>query len=183
MTRKVELSLIGLFVLICLVLVGTGVGNRTGSNAVAQSNQNGQLSDGSDASVNQAKPNLPAPMGVTAQQINEVRNGGPLATAGSRGDADEGTTIEVTPTGISIKMGESLQFTARSINDDGQTLDISKSVRWISINTKVATVDSSGLVQGLSPGKCEIIAYGERHRGGAVIDAIISNPASIEIIE
>jgi len=54
-------------------------------------------------------------------------------------------SISITPTSKSISSGETQQYTAIGILQNGNTVDLTDSVTWTSSNTATATIDSSGL--------------------------------------
>jgi uncharacterized protein YjdB len=59
-------------------------------------------------------------------------------------------SISVTPTSYSVSSGQTEQFDAVGILQDGTTVDLTSSVTWTSSNTAVATIDSSGLATALT---------------------------------
>lgn len=60
------------------------------------------------------------------------------------------TSISITPTSPSISSGDTQQFTATGILQNGTTVDLTSSVTWASSNTAAATIDSSGLATALT---------------------------------
>ena len=68
------------------------------------------------------------------------------------------TSIAVTPTNSSILTGASRQFTATGTYSDGSTQNLSNQVTWASSNTRVATINTSGLATGISTGTTTISA-------------------------
>jgi uncharacterized protein YjdB len=59
-------------------------------------------------------------------------------------------SITLSPTGPSIKQGETEQFMATGHLQDGTTQDITDSVTWTSSNEEVATIDATGVATALS---------------------------------
>jgi trimeric autotransporter adhesin len=55
------------------------------------------------------------------------------------------TSISITPVTKSISSGQTQQYTAVGILQNGNTIDLTDSVSWSSSNTTVATIDDSGL--------------------------------------
>ncbi len=55
------------------------------------------------------------------------------------------SSISITPTSPSISSGQTQQFTAIGVLQDGSTTDLTSSATWTSSNTAAATVDDSGL--------------------------------------
>jgi uncharacterized protein YjdB len=64
-------------------------------------------------------------------------------------------SISVTPTSFSISSGQTEQFDAIGLLQDGTTVDLTSSVTWTSSNTTVATIDSSGLATALTVSSTE----------------------------
>ncbi|MEW5248434.1 Ig-like domain-containing protein [Microbulbifer sp. 2201CG32-9] len=60
--------------------------------------------------------------------------------------------------GVSVKVGDRLQFTAQGSYSDGSTADITDSVDWSSDATAIASVDSQGNVTAVSAGKAAVSA-------------------------
>lgn len=55
------------------------------------------------------------------------------------------SSISITSTSQSLSSGQTAQFTATGILQNGNTVDLTDSVTWTSSNTAAATIDSSGL--------------------------------------
>jgi uncharacterized protein YjdB len=55
------------------------------------------------------------------------------------------SSISITPSSKSISSGQTAQYTAIGILQNGNTVDLTNSVTWSSSNTTVATIDDSGL--------------------------------------
>ena len=68
------------------------------------------------------------------------------------------TSITVTPMSPSIWRGASLQFMATGTYSDGSTNNVSSQVTWTSSNMGVATINTNGLVTGVSTGATIISA-------------------------
>ncbi len=71
-------------------------------------------------------------------------------------------TIELTPAGQKLFLGEKRKYTATGIFSDGEIKDISQDVSWSSSDVSIATIDDTpgnkGLVSAKSIGYCDIIA-------------------------
>jgi uncharacterized protein YjdB len=63
-----------------------------------------------------------------------------------------GSLLTLDPTTAMLLPGESIRITAQAVHEDGSTSAVGK-VAWKSLKPEVATVDSSGLVVGVTPGK------------------------------
>jgi len=55
------------------------------------------------------------------------------------------SSITIKSTSQSLSSGQTAQFTATGVLQNGNTLDLTDSVTWTSSNTAAATIDSSGL--------------------------------------
>jgi trimeric autotransporter adhesin len=67
-------------------------------------------------------------------------------------------SIEITSTTTSISSGDTAQFTATGILQNGDTSDMTDSVTWNSSNTTAATINSSGLATAQSVSSTETTA-------------------------
>lgn len=67
-------------------------------------------------------------------------------------------SIAVTPTTATINIGQTQQFTATGSFANGSTSDITTSVTWVSSNTAVATITTSGLATAVGAGSTSITA-------------------------
>ena len=54
-------------------------------------------------------------------------------------------SLSITTTSQSLSSGQTAQFTATGVLQNGNTVDLTDSVTWTSSNTTAATIDSSGL--------------------------------------
>src|SRR5207253_4220921 len=77
-------------------------------------------------------------------------------------------TVAVSPPTASIQPGQTVQLTATLKDVNGNTLS-GRTVTWSSSNTSVATVSSSGLVSGVTPGSATITATSEGKSGTSFI--------------
>jgi hypothetical protein len=68
------------------------------------------------------------------------------------------TQLQITPQVSSIALGQTVQFKAMEILNDGSTKDVTKSVVWTSSNSGVASIDTSGSARSLSVGNVTLIA-------------------------
>ncbi|MDP5210371.1 Ig-like domain-containing protein, partial [Microbulbifer sp. 2205BS26-8] len=82
------------------------------------------------------------------------------------------TSIQVTPTVVSLPVGFSQQLTALGIFSDSSTLDITTSVNWFSDDTAIATVDSLGEVVTVAVGSTSL---------AATLEGIISNGVLVTV--
>jgi len=76
--------------------------------------------------------------------------------------------VKVSPDAVMLMMGETRQLTATVENVLGDTL-VDRAVVWSSTDSSVVTVDSTGLVTGLDPGRGSILATSGTQSGTAEI--------------
>jgi uncharacterized protein YjdB len=98
------------------------------------------------------------------------------------------SSITVSPAVFSIATGQSRQLSAVGVYNDGSSQDVSSQVTWNALSTSVATVDSSGLVTGVSAGSSSITAtLGSIHGtatatvSSALLTSIVITPATASI--
>jgi uncharacterized protein YjdB len=82
-----------------------------------------------------------------------------LVTGAGGGTSGTSAALALAPTTAILLPGESVQITPQALRDDGTALPLAK-VLWKSLKPEVATVDSTGLVVGVAPGKTIIQANG-----------------------
>lgn len=68
------------------------------------------------------------------------------------------TSISVSPAGTSISDGTAQQFIATGTYSDSATKDITASVTWVSSDSSVATINTSGMASAVSAGTTTIAA-------------------------
>jgi uncharacterized protein YjdB len=98
------------------------------------------------------------------------------------------SSITITPAVFSIASGQSKQLSALGVYSDGSSQDVTSQVTWNSLSTAYATVDSSGLVTGVSAGSSTITAtIGSTHGtaiatvSSALLTSIVITPATASI--
>src|SRR6059036_3297003 len=89
-------------------------------------------------------------------------------------------SVEVTPATASVQAGQTVQLTATPRDAGGNPLS-GRTVTWSSSNTAVATVSSSGLVSGVTPGSATITAASEGKSGTSTITVTPVPVASVEV--
>ena len=77
-------------------------------------------------------------------------------------------SVDVTPPTATVQAGQTVQVTATPRDANGAALS-GRAVTWSSSNTSVATVNSAGLVSGVTPGSATISATSESKTGTAGI--------------
>lgn len=95
-------------------------------------------------------------VGLGACDITETSEGKSATTHVTVGSSDTVASVDVSPNGVTIDVGGTVDLTATPRNSSGAPL--SDPVTWASSNAAVATVDSNGLVTGVGAGTCNITA-------------------------
>lgn len=75
--------------------------------------------------------------------------------------APQGTTLEavdVTPAGVSLRPGQTQQYTATGRFSNAATLDLTAVATWASSNTNFATVSTAGLATAVAQGDAQVQA-------------------------
>ena len=89
------------------------------------------------------------------------------------------SSVSITTTTSTLSSGQTAQFTANGVLENGNTVNLTDSVTWTSSNTAVATIDSSGLATAQtvsSSGTTTITAMSGNTRSNAV--TLTVSPAS-----
>lgn len=68
------------------------------------------------------------------------------------------TSITITPTAATVAKGLNTSFTAQGTYSDGTTADISNLVTWLSANTTISTINSTGVATGVANGSTTVTA-------------------------
>src|SRR5437763_1492493 len=89
-------------------------------------------------------------------------------------------TVDVTPPTATVQAGQTVQLTATPRDANGAALS-GRTVTWSSSNTAVATVNSAGLVAGVTPGAATITATSEGKSGTASITVTNVPVASVDV--
>ncbi len=66
--------------------------------------------------------------------------------------ADAITRLDLLPARAGIDVGETLQYQAIAITEQGRSLDVTSGADWTSINTSVAAISEDGKASGVTPG-------------------------------
>src|SRR5437899_2968800 len=81
------------------------------------------------------------------------------------------SSVTVTPNPATVQIGQTLQLTA-TLKDANQNVLTGRVVTWASDNTAVATVNSNGLVTGVTQGQATITATSETKTGTAAMTVV-----------
>ncbi len=90
------------------------------------------------------------------------------------------TSIAVGPT-ATINQGATVQESAVGTYNDGSTQTLGAGVQWSSSDSTAATVNSSGLVTGASPGSATITAAYKTTSGTSSITVSLGNVTALKI--
>lgn len=88
------------------------------------------------------------------------------------------TGIEVTPDVVRIHAGETVQLAAEATFSDGSRGDVSGSVRWVTGEPAVATVEAGGAVTGQAVGSTQVRVLYETGS-----DTFEGSPATVEVLD
>lgn len=91
------------------------------------------------------------------------------------------TSVAVTPASPSVAVGKTVQLTAVGGYDDGTSNKLTSSVTWSSSDSGVASVSTSGLLEGVSAGTATITASQLDKSGTTAAIITLSNVESIVI--
>jgi uncharacterized protein YjdB len=81
-----------------------------------------------------------------------INGTGPGADSAGRQVTPSGTVLTLDPASVTLMPGESVAITAQALRED-QTPAPTGRVTWKSLRPEVATVDTTGLVLGIAPGR------------------------------
>ena len=121
--------------------------------------------------------------------VTGVRPGSAVITATSEGGSGTATvtvspepvaSVEISPSGASLVVGQAIQMTAIARNGTGQILT-GRSVSWISGAPGLATVSPAGVVTGVSPGNAVIIATIDGKQASALVSVRFVPVASVTV--
>jgi len=93
------------------------------------------------------------------------------------------TSVQISPATISIGVGSNQQFTATGHYSDSSSKDITRSAQWISSDSSVASINSSGMAVGSNSGTVTITAKSGTQQSTAslTISPAASNLVSIAL--
>src|SRR5207253_166333 len=121
--------------------------------------------------------------------VSGVTPGSVTITATSEGKSGTSTitvtpvpvaSVEVTPATASVQAGQTVQLTATPRDAVGNPLS-GRTVTWSTSNTAVATVNSSGLVSGVTPGTATITAASEGKSGTSSVTVTNVPVATVDV--
>ena len=91
------------------------------------------------------------------------------------------TSLVLSPKVVSKKVGESQQFTAVALYDNGTTLDVTSTSQWSSSNAAVVSIGSNtGLATSLLPGQVTITAQSAGFSDTAVVNVAGTTRLSLD---
>jgi uncharacterized protein YjdB len=93
---------------------------------------------------------------------------------------DPVAAVEISPSAASIVVGQTAQLTAIPRNISGQALS-GRTVSWSTSSPSLASVSSTGVVTGISPGNAVIIASVEGRQASATVTVRAVPVASVQV--
>jgi Bacterial Ig-like domain (group 2) len=165
-----------------------GSGDKVGSAGTPLDAKLGDL--GSYGGKTQTIPLLPGSpaidagacaSGVTTDQRGIARPQGGSCDAGAfESQGVQTLAVAVTAGGpMTLKVGQTGQFTATGTFDGGGTADISTQVTWSSDATTILTVDSGGKATGVAPGVANVVAKMGDVTGKAGVTVTAGTPVGV----
>jgi plastocyanin len=95
--------------------------------------------------------------------------------------APKAQSVEITPTGIQVHVGEKVQFTAAAKDASGSTLPVQVTL-WSADPFDIAGTDQSGMVTFHLPGEVTVAAVVAGKTGYAHVTVLIPPPATLEVL-
>lgn len=91
------------------------------------------------------------------------------------------TSLAVGPSTPTIQQGNTLQMAATGTYDDGSTKALTGKVLWSSSDSAIASINSTGLMTGVSPGSATITASSGTISGSTSVTVSLQNITSITV--
>ncbi|MEO7998615.1 MAG: Ig-like domain-containing protein [Gemmatimonadaceae bacterium] len=92
----------------------------------------------------------------------------------------EVATVQIAPTSVSVRIGTTVPLLAQTTDAEGNALS-NRQITWTSGNLAVATVNSAGVVTGVSAGAATITAASEGRSGTAAVTVTLNPVAAVTI--
>lgn len=136
---------------VSITIYGTNFGNSKGSSTVKF---NGTTA--TPTSWNSSQIVTPVPSGATTGSL-VVHINGVDVNAGNFSVVTI-VSVAVAPANLTLPINSWQRFQAIATNSDGSTQDIALNATWSSSNTTVGTIDTTGVLDGLSEGQTTVQA-------------------------
>ncbi len=91
------------------------------------------------------------------------------------------STLTVGPTTPTFQQGSTLQMAATGTFNDGTTQDLTSKAFWSTSDSTIASINTTGLVTGVSPGQATITAASGTVSGSTTITIALANITSIAV--
>lgn len=91
------------------------------------------------------------------------------------------STLTVGPTTPTFQQGSTLQMAATGTYNDGTTQDLTSKAFWSTSDSTIASINTTGLVTGVSPGQATITAASGTVSGSTTITIALANITSITV--
>lgn len=89
--------------------------------------------------------------------------------------------IEINPDNQAVKIGETVSFTAKMFDNQGQLLNMQPSFTWSVTDTEIAEIDPQGIAKGKKLGQVNLQAEYMEVKATALLN-VIENPNQIALI-
>lgn len=103
--------------------------------------------------------------GLVRLPVDLVANPNPVFNDPNFVDVSTLTSLAVSPANLALARASRSQLAARGTFSDGQSYDLTQSVRWVSSNAAVANVSFTGEVQGQAVGNATVTASSSGQSG------------------
>ena len=91
------------------------------------------------------------------------------------------STLTVGPTTPTFQQGSTLQMAATGTYNDGTTQDLTSKAFWSTSDSTIASINTTGLVTGVSPGTATITAASGTVSGSTTVTIALANITSIAV--
>ncbi len=91
------------------------------------------------------------------------------------------STLTVGPTTPTFQQGSTLQMAATGTFNDGTTQDLTNKAFWSTSDSTIASINTTGLVTGVSPGTATITAASGTVSGSTTVTISLANVTSIAV--
>ncbi len=119
--------------------------------------------------------------GLVRLPVDLAANPNPVFNDPNFVDVSTLQSLTVTPGNLALARSSRAQLAARGTFSDGQSYDLTQSVRWVSSNAAVANVSFTGEVQGQAPGNATVTASSSGQSGAVNVTVSPATLLSISV--